>query len=99
MTDKRVTVVARIRAKEGQEEKVKETLLSLVQLTCAEPGCINYHLHQAVEDKGLFMFYENWTNRKALDEHMAMPYLKAFMGKAVDILAGPVDITFWEMLA
>ena len=99
MADQKVTVVARIKAKEGREEKVRETLMSLVELTCSEPGCVNYRLHRGATNKGLFMFYENWSSRKALDEHLAMPYVKAFMDKAKDILAEPIEITFWEVLA
>jgi quinol monooxygenase YgiN len=97
MAEKKLTVVARIKAKPGTEKKVKDALMALVGPTRAEAGCINYDLHQALDDKTLFLFYENWTSKKDLDEHLAMPYLKDFLGRADDLLAEPVEITLWEM--
>jgi quinol monooxygenase YgiN len=98
MANKKVTVVARIRAKEGMEEKVKQELMALVSPTRSEKGCINYDLHQSVENKSLFMFYENWASKRDLDEHLEMPYMKSHMEKASEILAEPGDITLWEMI-
>jgi len=97
MADEKITVVARIKAKPGKEQIVKDTLMALVAPTRSEAGCINYDLHQAADDKGLFLFYENWISKKDLDEHLATPYLKDFLGKAGDILAEPVEITLWKM--
>jgi quinol monooxygenase YgiN len=98
MADKQVTVLARIKAKPGLEQQVAEAVMALVGPTRKEPGCINYDLHRSSDDKTLFMLYENWTSKKDLDEHLEMPYLKAFLGKADDILAQPVEITLWEMI-
>lgn len=98
MAENQVTVLARIKAKPGLEQQVAEAVMALVGPTRKEPGCINYDLHQSSDDKTLFMLYENWTSKKDLDEHLEMPYLKAFLGKADDILAQPVEITLWEMI-
>ena len=38
-------------------------------------------------------------SKKDLDEHLAMPYLKAFLGKAGELLAEPVDISLWDMVS
>ena len=99
MAEKKVTVVARIRAKEGMEEKVKQELMALVNPTRREKGCINYVLHQSVENKSLFMFYENWGSKRDLDEHLKMPYMKSHMEKAKEILAEPGEITLWEVIS
>ena len=98
MAERKVWVVARIRAKSGMEEKLKQELLSLLGPTRAEAGCINYDLHQSVEDKSLFMFYENWVSKKALDEHLAMPHMQSHLKRANEILAGPPEITLWEKI-
>lgn len=99
MAGTKLTVVARIKAKAGMEEKVREELLALVAPTRKEPGCLNYDLHQAQDDSSLFVFYENWLSKKDLDEHLQMPYLQAFLAKADHLLAQPVDITLWEMIS
>lgn len=99
MPDKKVTVLGRIKAKAGMEEQVKQEIMALVAPARSEGGCINYDLHQALNDKSLFMLYENWASKKDLDEHLARPYLKVFLGKADQMLAEPVEITLWEMIS
>jgi quinol monooxygenase YgiN len=99
MAEKRVTVLARIKAKEGMEEKVRQELLALVAPSRSEEACLNYDLHQSMDDKSLFMFYENWTSKEALDKHLMMPYLDAFDENTEEMLAEPVEITLWEMIS
>jgi quinol monooxygenase YgiN len=99
MDDKKVTVVARFKAKQGMEETVKQEIMALVEPTRSEAGCINYDLHQSNEDKSVFMLYENWASQKDLDEHLDLPHLKELLGKADQILAEPPEITLWEMIS
>ena len=70
MTDNEIMVLAKLKAKEGMADKVRQEGLSLVAPTRSEAGCISYDFHQDNEDKSSFMFYENWTSRKALDDHI-----------------------------
>jgi len=93
-----LTVLARIRAKAGREEEVLREIVSLIAPTRSEAGCITYDLHRAQEDPALFCLYETWRSRRDLDEHLATPYLQAFLGKAPDMLAEPVDLSFWSKL-
>jgi quinol monooxygenase YgiN len=99
MAEQEVRVIARMQAKEGQEKALGEELSALIGPTRSEPGCISYILHQAAEDTTSFMFYEHWADKKDLDEHLKKPYIKAFMDRAAKLLAGPVQITLWKMIA
>lgn len=99
MSDQKLTVLAVITAKPGCEEQVFEEISALVAPTHAEAGCIHYDLHRSQDNPGRFFLYENWRSREALDQHLAMPYLQAFLGKADSLLAGPVDISFWDRVA
>lgn len=99
MSDVKVSVTARFRAKTDCVQKLRESILSLVAPTRSEAGCINYDLHQSAEDPAVFILYENWVSKKHLDEHLAMPYLQAFLGTADVILAEPVDIQLWKMIS
>ena len=96
MSDQPVTVLARIHAKPGMEAQTREALEGLIEPTHAEAGCINYDLHTSTDDPAQFMFYENWTSKEALDQHLATPHLQAFIGKESQLLAKPVEITLWE---
>jgi len=98
MTNRRVTVVARIKALPGREDALRKELLALVAPTTRESGCICYDLHQSADDTSSFMIYEHWCSREDLDGHLAQPHLQAFMGRAAELLAEPVDISLWEMI-
>ena len=91
-----LTVLARIKAKKGREEEVLREILSLIEPTRSEEGCITYDLHRGQDEPALFCLYENWRSRRDLDEHLATPYLQAFLGKAPVLLAEPVDLSFWS---
>jgi quinol monooxygenase YgiN len=93
-----LTVVAYIKSKAGKETEVEQTLRGLIPPTRSEAGCINYNLHRSQDDEGLFMFYENWISREALDQHLATPYLQAFLSKVDQLLDRPVDIQLFGKL-
>ncbi|WP_405205710.1 putative quinol monooxygenase [Aquimarina sp. LLG6339-5] len=80
---KKLTIVARILAKEEKRDLVKSELLKLIDITRAEKGCINYDLHQDNDNPNLFLFYENWESRALWQEHMNNDHLAAYM-KATD---------------
>ncbi len=98
MESQKVTVVARCKAKPGMEQRVRDEILALVGPTRAEAGCINYDLHVSLDDPGLFMLYENWTSKEALDQHLATPYLERFKALAPEILDGPIEIQLYRMV-
>ena len=98
MTNKRVTVTARVKAKGGMGEKVREECLALVAASRKERGCIIYDLHQSTEDPTLFMFYENWTSREELERHLETPHALRFDERTEGMLAEPEEITIWEMV-
>ncbi len=98
MTNKKITVSGTIKAKEGMEDQLKEALLSVLQPTRAEPGCINFYLHQGHDDKSKFMAYQNWVSKEAEDEHYQQPYMQAYMSKAPGMLDGTPEISVWDMI-
>ena len=73
-----LTVIAHLRALRGQIEETKAFLSGLIAVTRAEPGCVEYWLHQDNDDPAEFTFYENWINRAEWDKHMEQPHLQKF---------------------
>jgi quinol monooxygenase YgiN len=55
-------------------------------------------LHQSQTDPALFVFYENWTSEAHLDAHSKSPHIQSFRKVAGEILAGPVEITKWQVV-
>lgn len=71
-------VIASIVAKAGSEQLVRKALLRLIAPTQAEPGFIQYDLHQSIEDARVFVFVESWQNRELHAQHMQSAHLAAY---------------------
>ena len=93
-----LTVVATMKARAGKEEELGKELAALVGPTRREEGCLQYDLHRSQEDPALYLFYENWTDRRKLDAHLNSPHLLAFREKAEQLLAAPVDLKFLSLV-
>ncbi len=93
------TIIGTVVAKPQTREQLRQILAAQVAPTRAEPGCMNYDFHVDANDPDVFMFYENWRSRADLDAHLAMPHLRTLQSRAHELLAGPVDIKFYEMLS
>ena len=93
-----VTVVATIKAKQGMHEEIKKKLLALIPPTRSEKGCITYDLHHSLEDNTVFMFYEIWAGKDALDKHLTTSHIKEFIEKTQDMLSEPINISLWRLV-
>lgn len=91
-----VIVVAQMRAKPGQELRLRQELERLLTPTRAEKGCIHYDLHQSRNDAALFMFHENWASEADLDAHLRSPHLQALRKLMPELVDGQIEITKWE---
>jgi quinol monooxygenase YgiN len=94
-----LSVVAQIKAKPGKEDDLRRVLLTLIEPTRAEDGCVQYDLHVHATDSTRFVFYENWTSREHLDCHLASPHLSAAVATAADWVAEPPSVeTYWRIV-
>lgn len=94
-----LSVVAQLKARPGKEDELRRALLTLIEPTRAEDGCVQYDLHVHATDAGRFVFYENWTSREHLDRHLASPHLSAAVAAAGDWLAEPPSIETYLRIA
>ncbi len=95
----RVTVIAYIFAKTGEEQRVRAALLNLVEKTRKEKGCLNYDLHESTNDARHFVMYENWESDADLDAHSKSPHLREFGKSMAPFLERPTEVTKWTMLS
>ena len=70
-----------------------------VEPSRAEPGCIEYHMLRDRQDPSLFVFYEIWASKAALDVHSALPHMQQFFEQRMDYLERDFDIQLIEMLS
>lgn len=99
MTNATVHVVARIVAKAGTEAAMRELLLTLIEPTRREAGCISYRLLESVENPTEFVFIEEWIDDSAIDAHMAMAYVHNMIIHAQSLLAAAPFIQRHRLLS
>lgn len=74
----KIYLTAVIKAKEEHRTEVLEVLQDMVKETQKEEANELYTLHQGVEDKNQFVFYEIWKSEEGLAQHNQQPYIQAF---------------------
>ena len=99
MTKPGCTIIGTVVAKPEKRDELLHILSAQVAPTRAEPGCINYDFHCDQADPNVFVFYENFASKAALEDHLKKPHLKPLMDRLDELLAKPVDIRFLDMLS
>lgn len=73
----KIYLTAIIKSKEEHQAEVFEVLQNMVKETRKEEACELYSLHQGIEDKNEFVFYEIWKSEEGLAQHNQQSYIKA----------------------
>ena len=73
-----VRVFARVRAKAGKEEQMREQLLELVKASRTEDGADFYELFETT-DGGEFLFSEQFASQEDFELHGSSEHFKAAM--------------------
>ncbi|MFD9625486.1 putative quinol monooxygenase [Peribacillus muralis] len=81
-----ITINAILKAKPDRESLLLEELKKMVHPSCNEEGCIDYKLHQSLQDSGTFVFYETWENEEALRLHMETDHYKSYRKNIANLL-------------
>ena len=87
-----VHVVARLVARPDTVAELRVLLLSLIEPTRREAGCLRYSLLQNTADPTDFTFVEEWVDQAALEAHFTTPHLQAALAQAPELLAASPDI-------
>lgn len=85
-------VMATITPKSQYFEQVKAELLSILEPTRAEPGCLRFDLHESECQTALYL-YEEWTDKLDLDAHHQQAYTRQAASKLIDWLAAPTQVS------
>jgi quinol monooxygenase YgiN len=93
------TIIGTVTARPETRAELATLLQTQVAPTRSEAGCVNYDFHVDAANPCVFVFYENWTNRAALDAHLAMPHLQPLFSQLDRLLACPVVIRPLTMLS
>jgi len=93
------TIIGMVVAKPEKRVELLKVLAAQVEPTRAEPGNVNYDFHCDKMDPNIFIFYENFVDKAALEEHLQKPHLKPLMTRLEELVAEPISIMHLEMLS
>lgn len=81
-----LTLLAKVVAKDGCEEKLFPELEAMVQPSQAESGCLKYILHRTPGEPKTFWFVEEWKSDAALEEHNQTSHYKRMKERTGDLV-------------
>lgn len=87
-------IYAHFEAKPQHIETVKNILMSLVEPTRKEAGCVKYDFYFSKENPAKILLHEYWKDEQAHSDHMLMPYIVEWQKQKKDLLAHFYDVTF-----
>ncbi len=83
-----ITVVAKIKAKAGNEAEVEQAFRKMIgKVRANEPGTLQYVLHRSTQDPTQFLFYEVYQDQASFDSHGKTEHMKELGGS----LGGKLD--------
>ena len=94
-----MNVVAKLKAKAGEEGRMEEALRGMVDKVAQEQGTLTYTLHRAQQDPSVFLVYEKYKDAAALKAHSATPYFKELFDVLKPLLDGAPEIEIYDELA
>ena len=94
-----MNVVAKLKAKAGEEAKMEEALRGMVDKVAQEQGTLIYTLHRAQQDPSVFLVYEKYKDAAALKAHSSTPYFKELFDVLKPLLDGAPEIEMYDELA
>lgn len=74
-----LVVTGRITARPETFEALREAAIAHTVRSRTEPGCLKHRVHVDCEDPLTLFFYEEWSDRPALDAHFAQGGSHDFM--------------------
>lgn len=91
-------LVVKMRAAEGNEDEAAATMQELAEATRQEPGCIHYIPVQDPEDPRNFLFYEQYRDQAAFEEHGASEHFQRLAAGKLFGLLESRERSFYETI-
>lgn len=96
--NKNLIVLVKYKSQPAKEGMALSSLKELITQVKNEPNYVNIVIHADPIDKTNILLYEEWSNEDYYKgEHLQTPHLQKFMVDARAFLAGPPEITFWNI--
>ncbi|SHI64273.1 Quinol monooxygenase YgiN [Tangfeifania diversioriginum] len=87
-----ISIVAKFRVHEGQEEKFLKLVNELSEASQKEKGCIEYMLFKDVKKALDYCIIEKWQDQAAVDEHNNTKHFTNIVPQLTEIAEAEIDI-------
>ena len=74
-----------------KQKEVMQTLLSMIESTGKERGCLSHHVLRDIEDENVYSLIDEWETREDLDQHIRSAKFGVLLGTK-SLLCEPPNI-------
>jgi quinol monooxygenase YgiN len=93
-----VCVFARLHARRGKREEVRQAMFEVQGPTRLEPGCTGYGGFHSVRDPDEFYIHSRWRDLAAFEHHAELPHTARFLETVGPLLDHPFKVSLAEQL-
>ncbi len=94
-----VVVVAKIKAKAGEEGKIEQALRDAIPKVRTEEGTLSYTLSKAQSDPSLFLVLEKYKDMDAFMFHSSQDYVMEMIMAISPLLDGDLLVEMFDEIA
>jgi quinol monooxygenase YgiN len=92
-------LISKHRAKPGKADEYEKRMIADLKNTRAEPGALQFHIHRHRSDPNLFVLYEIWKDKEALQKHFEMSYVQKFVADSAEYVDGDMEVEWLRMVS
>ena len=89
-------VIAKIRAKSGKEEELIKAFKDFMPKIETEEGCLVYEFHRDHKDPSLFITFEKYRDKEAMNAHATTPHVAEFLPILLELIEGQPTLEFYD---
>ena len=93
-----VFVFARLHARPGNRDAVRQAMFEVQGPTREEPGCLSYGGFHSIRDPDEFYVHTRWQDRDAFERHAELAHTIRFVATVEPLLDHPFKVTLAEQL-
>jgi quinol monooxygenase YgiN len=83
--------IVRFEPRPEKAMEFREELLSVVEPSRAEAGCLGIQLFESLREPFLFAIHSEWVDQAAFELHTRLPHTVRFLAAAQELLTHPVE--------
>lgn len=91
-----IRVVAKSYVKPEKVQEFMGLCKNLVEATLKEEGCIDYGLHQELDNPEILTFLEEWKDEKSLDKHLNSNHFKEIFPLISECLEKETEVDIYK---